>query len=50
MAVSSENKRIIITISQEIYEKLQKLANEENRSVSNMVATIIKKHFDSKGN
>jgi metal-responsive CopG/Arc/MetJ family transcriptional regulator len=48
MVVSSENKRIIVTLPQELYEKLQKLSDSENRSVSNMAATIIKKHFESK--
>lgn len=41
MAVSKDNKRILITLPREICEKIEKKAKSENRSLSNYLATII---------
>lgn len=41
MAVSQENKRIIVTLTKEKYEELAKLSENENRTMSNMAATMI---------
>jgi len=47
MAVSENNKRVIVTLPKEIYTKLEELAKEERRSISNMGSIILIKHFES---
>lgn len=42
MAIDKENIRIMVTISREENEILKEMAKKENRSVSNLVATLIK--------
>lgn len=44
--IGKDKTRIIITITNEDKNKLEKLAESENRNLSNMVATIIKKYFN----
>jgi len=41
MSINNNNIRILITISKETKEKLEQLAKEEHRSVSNFVNTLI---------
>lgn len=44
--IGKDKTRIIVTITNEDKIKLEKLAELENRNLSNMVATIIKKYID----
>lgn len=48
MAIQKDNIRIMVTISREENEKLKKVANEENRSVSNLASTLIKNYLKDK--
>ena len=48
MAVSDDNKRISVKVSKEQYSQLEKLASKENRSVSNYIGYLIKKHLEKK--
>ena len=41
MTVSENNKRVNVKLSKEEYSILEKLAKEQNRSISNMVHTLI---------
>ena len=43
MAISSEKVRILITLPVADKEKLEKIAKDENRSISNFVYTLISK-------
>lgn len=43
MTVSKDNTRIQITISKDLKKKLEKRAEENNRSVSNYIVTLIMK-------
>jgi len=42
MAIEKNNIRIMVTISKDENEILKEMAKKENRSVSNLVATLIK--------
>lgn len=42
MSVSKDNIRILVTVSRELKSELEAIAKQENRSVSNLIATIIK--------
>lgn len=44
--IGKDKTRIIITITNEDKIKLEELAKLENRNVSNLVATIIKKYIN----
>lgn len=46
--VKTSKKRMITTISKITYNKLEKAAAAENRSVSNYVVTLIKNDLKSK--
>ncbi|WP_373899254.1 ribbon-helix-helix domain-containing protein [Haloimpatiens sp. FM7315] len=46
--IKKENTRINVTISKKIHEMLVKEAEYEDRSVSNLVLQIIKKHYNIK--
>ena len=46
--VPTSKKRMITTISKITYNKLEKAASAENRSVSNYVVTLIKNDLKSK--
>ena len=45
MAVSSNKVRVNITIDKEEREKLEIIAKEENRSLSNLIARIVKEYL-----
>ena len=44
--ISENNTRIIITIPKETKKKKKKIASCENRSLSNLVVTIINKYIE----
>lgn len=46
MAISNNNTRTLITISKDLKSKLEKIAESENRTFSNLVATILKKYVE----
>ncbi len=48
MAISVNNDRLTIIIPKELKSQLKKLADSENRSVSNYIATLLEEHV-SKG-
>lgn len=43
MTISKGKKRVMVTLEIELVELLQKNAEEENRSLSNYIETILKK-------
>ena len=42
MSISKDNTRMILTISKELKSELERIAQEQNRSVNNLILTIIK--------
>lgn len=46
--IKQENTRITITIPKKIHKRLLKEAEYEDRSISNLVLQIIKKHYKIK--
>ena len=48
MAISQDNTRLMVTLPKEIAEKIREQAEKENRTISNMVQTIILEHFEGK--
>lgn len=46
--IKKDNIRITVVLPKTIHEKLVKLAEYEDRSISNMAAKIIKQYFEEK--
>lgn len=46
----TKNTRIVITVSHEMNDKLKEVAKEENRTVANLVNTILLRYFEQKEN
>jgi predicted DNA-binding protein len=44
MSISANNDRLTVIIPKYIKEELKKLADKENRSVSNYVVNLLEKH------
>lgn len=44
--ISDKNTRIVITIPKDTKLEIEKIACKENRSLSNLIVTLIKKHVD----
>ena len=42
MSISKYNTRMILTIPKELKSELERIAQEQNRSVNNLILTIIK--------
>jgi mRNA-degrading endonuclease RelE of RelBE toxin-antitoxin system len=47
MSISANNDRLTIIISKSVKDELKKLADSENRSLSNYVVNILEKHVDN---
>ena len=47
MAVSKEKTGVLVNMDKTHKEELSKLAKEQNRSLSNLIVTILKKYVDS---
>ena len=47
MAVSPEKSRILVTVTKEQKALLDRMADQEKRSLSNLCAKIITDHLDS---
>lgn len=45
MAVGTDKVRVLITLTKEDKEKLEKLAKKDNRNLSNYINTVLKKHM-----
>lgn len=41
MPISENNTRIIVTISKELKQALEQQAKKDNRSVNNLIATVL---------
>lgn len=48
--IKKENVRVIITMPKELQELLKEQAEYQNRSVSNLVVTILKRYIKTKKN
>ena len=48
MALKSDKTRILVNIPMKLKEELEKIALEDNRSVSNYVVTLIEKDIKEK--
>ena len=44
--VGKDKVRILITIKDEMKAELEQVANKQNRTVSNLIVTIIKEYLD----
>lgn len=42
MALSKDNQRIVGTVTNKEYEEIKKLATNESRTISNMVAKLVR--------
>ena len=47
MAVSKEKTGVLVNMEKTLKEELSKLAKEHNRSLSNLIVTILQKYVDS---
>lgn len=47
MAVSKEKTGVLVNMDKTLKEELSKLAKEQNRSLSNLIVTILKNYVDS---
>jgi hypothetical protein len=43
LVIAKSNKRVIITMPNEVYEQIKDTAAKQNRSISNFIVTEIKK-------
>ena len=47
MAVSKDKTGVLVNMDKTLKEELSKLAKEQNRSLSNLIVTILQKYVDS---
>lgn len=45
--ISDKNTRTLLTIPKELKEKLEELAKEQNRSLNNLIITILKDYVST---
>ena len=45
--ISDKNTRTALTISKELKKKLEQIAKEQNRSLNNLMITVLKNYVDS---
>ena len=45
--ISENNTRVLVTMPKETKERLEKLAKEDNRSVNNLILTVINKYINN---
>ena len=45
--ISENNTRLLVTMPKETKERLEKLAKEDNRSVNNLILTILNKYLSN---
>lgn len=46
MAISKEKVRMNITISRDLKRELESVAKESNRSLNNLIVTVMQKYLD----
>ena len=46
--IGDDKVRVLITITKDMKIQLEELAEKENRTVSNLVVTVLKEHIKSK--
>lgn len=46
MTISKDNVRANLIINKELKSSLEKIAKEENRSLNNLITTILKKYVE----
>ncbi|MFS0657351.1 DNA-binding protein [Niallia alba] len=49
MAISENNDRLTVIIPKELKQRLKDLADNQNRSLSNYVVTVLENHADNQG-
>lgn len=47
MAVSKDKTGVLVNMDKELKEQLAKLAKEQNRSLSNLIVTVLKSYVDT---
>lgn len=47
MVVAKDKKRVMVTLSEQEYSKIENLADKEKRTISNMVAKLISDQLDT---
>lgn len=50
MSISDDKDRLTIIISKETKEEIKKLANKENRSMGNYIATLLENYINELNN
>lgn len=45
MTISEDKTRTMLTLEKEVKKELEKIAKEQNRSLNNLIETIIKEHL-----
>lgn len=48
MAISEDNKRISVKLTKEQYELIKEIATDKDRSVSNYIGYLVKRHLEEK--
>lgn len=46
--ISDKNTRTMMTISKELKKQLEEIAKEENRSLNNLMVTVLKNYVDNR--
>lgn len=46
MTRPGNTRQVNISLRNDLYEKVKKHAEKENRSISNFIATVLEKHLD----
>lgn len=49
MTIGKNKTRVVVTLEKEFKDKLQKQADNENRSIGNYIETILLDYFKNKG-
>lgn len=50
MAIGKDKVRILVNIPKDLKEKVERMANNDNRSVSNFIVNLIEKEINKKNN
>lgn len=45
MSISKDNTRTLITLSKELKAELEQMAKDQNRSLNNLIVTILKEYI-----
>lgn len=46
--IKNSNIRCLVTMSKDFNNKLKEIANKENRSVSNLIVTVLKEYVETR--